>query len=346
MHASAGSVLAALVAVAACGNGGPAPAPAPTPTAAVAPVAPAARGRVVTASFASAALGVTKDVVVYLPAGYDAAPDTRWPVFYYLHGLGGDETNWIEGGKLAAAADALGLAAIVVMPDGDNSFYVDAHAPAPDYAACLRDGTGLLIPSAPKKKTCVRTAAYETYITQDLIGWVDATYRTIAGREGRAIAGLSMGGFGALSLAMRHPDLFAAAASHSGIDALLYAGPFPYERGKVTLETEPRNWGGAAGPFGAWVRGLFGPELARWQAHDPAVLAASLAPGRPAIYLDCGTEDEFMLHDGAQYLHDLLVERGIDHAWYLGPGRHDFAFWSARLPHSLRFLREHTSDPR
>ena len=326
-----------IVALAACQNS----APAPTKTQPAVAPAVAAKGRVVTERFASAALGVDKDVVVYLPAGYDADPARRWPVFYYLHGLGGDETNWTKGGHLAEAADAVNLAAIVVMPDGDNGFYTDGVTPM-DLDACLRDGTGLLDPRAPKRKTCVKTPAYATYIARDLVAWADATYRTVAAREGRGIAGLSMGGFGALQLAMRHPDVFAVAASHSGIDALLYAGPFPYAAGKVELETDPKQWGGALGPFGAWVRGIFGPDIARWQAHDPAVLAASVTQDRPALYLDCGTEDEFYLHNGAQYLHDLLVARGIEHSWYLGPGRHDFAFWSARLPHSLAFLRDHT----
>lgn len=298
----------------------------------------------ITTQFTSAALGVDKDVVVYLPAGYDAAPEKRWPVFYYLHGLGGSETDWTKGGQLAEAADTLRLAAIVVMPDGDNSFYADSTT-AVDYAACLRDGTGLFIPTQPKKKTCVRAPRYEAYITQDLIGWVDATYRTLATREGRGIAGLSMGGFGALMLSLRHPALFAAAASHSGVDALLYAGPIPYEAGKVVLETDPKRWGAGIGPFGDWFRGIFGLDIANWRAHDPAALVGELAPGRLALYLDCGTEDDFALHNGAQYVHDLLTARGIAHAWYLGPGRHNFDFWTARLPHSLGFLAEHVGAP-
>jgi S-formylglutathione hydrolase FrmB len=280
--------------------------------------------------------------VVYLPAGYDAAPAKRWPVFYFLHGLGGDETNWVSGGKLAEAADAMKLGAIVVMPDGDNGFYTDSATPT-DLAACLADGTGLLDPRAPRKTTCVREPRYETYITKDLVDWVDATYRTIATRNGRAIAGLSMGGFGALQLAMRHQDVFAAAASHSGIDALLYAGPFPYVAGQVKLETDAAAWGGKLGPFGAWMRGIFGPDIASWRAHDPASLVDTLPPGALALYLDVGTEDEFALHNGAQYLHDLLTAKHIEHSWYIGPGHHDFTFWATRLPHSLAFLRDHVA---
>lgn len=338
------ALLIALV-VAACSSNSSAPSvvardPAPRPAPAT-----AAKGTVVTERFQSAALGVSKSVVVYLPAGYEAQPAKRWPVFYYLHGLGGNETNWVKSGKLDAAADSLGLQAIVVMPDGDNAFYVDSDF-AVDYDACIKDGAGLLFPDAPRMQTCVKQLRYESYITQDLIGWVDRTYRTITTREGRAIAGLSMGGFGALVLGMRHPDLFAAAASHSGVDALLYAGPHPYEAGKVTMVTDVKDWGGKLGPLGGWVRALFGPDLARWRAHDPAALVEKVAPNSPALYLDVGTEDEFLLHDGAQLVHDLLLARKIAHTWYIGPGHHTFEFWIARVPASLGFLRDHVTAAR
>jgi len=329
----------ALLALVACGNGTPA-APGKTEP----PPAAADATRVSTVTFHSDALGVDKQFVLYLPAGY-ASTTKRYPVFYYLHGLGGDETNWVKGGHLDEAADKLALAAIVVMPDGDDSFYIDSPLSA-DYDACMRDGTGLFIPKRqPHDKTCVRANRYETYIVGDLVGYVDAHYRTIASRDGRAIAGLSMGGFGALQLAMRHPDAFAAAASHSGVDALLYHGPHPYAAGKVELLTDVAKWGVEAGDIGAWIRNRFGSDLAFWQARDPAALVDKLEPGKLALYLDCGTEDDFLLHDGMQYLHDRLLAKKVDHAYYLGAGRHDFGFWSARLPNSLAFLRDHTKPP-
>jgi S-formylglutathione hydrolase FrmB len=304
------------------------------------PVATATKGEVVTASFESKALGVTKDVVVYLPAGYAAQPTKRWPVFYYLHGLTGNETNWSDRLGLDEAADAMKLGAIVVMPDGDDGFYTDSATPR-DYDACLRDGTGLFVPSAPKKSTCVRTPAYEQYIVKDLIPWVDATYRTNASKQGRAIAGLSMGGYGALKLAMKHPDLFAATASHSGVDSILYIGPDPYVAGKAILGDDPKK--APRDPFSQWMVGIFGLDIANWRANDPTTLVDTLAPGALQIYLDCGTEDEFRLHNGAQYLHDLLLAKKIDHAWYLGPGKHDGAFWRERVPHSLAFLAKHVA---
>ena len=339
----AGLLLAVL---AACSSGkGNAPATSASGAVPVAPpTADAKHGRVETVKFQSEALGVEKEYVVYLPADYDAKPDARWPVFYYLHGLTGDETNWVRGAHLDKAADAMGLAAIVVMPDGDDSFYADSPRTI-DYDKCIADGTGLFVPKMQShRKTCVRHHMYETYIVKDLIGDVDARFRTLARRESRAIAGLSMGGFGALELAMRHPELFAAAASHSGVDSMLYIGPHPYEKGKVSLVTDPKTWGaGSLGEFGAWVRSIFGDDLAHWQGYDPASLAQKLEPGKLALYLDCGTEDDFALNDGAAYLHDLLLDRHIEHEFFLGPGRHDMAFWTARVPHSLAFLRDHTT---
>ena len=344
------ALLLAIV-VAACSNGtakqpaAAAKVSSPVPAVAPAPPEKTAKGTVETKRFKSEALGVEKDYVIYLPAGYEAKPDTRWPVFYYLHGLTGDETNWTKLGKIENAADELGIEAIIVMPDGDDGWYVDGVAKV-DYDACMKDGTGLFQPGRQaKRNTCVRSRNYSTYIVKDLVGHVDATYRTIAKREGRAIAGLSMGGFGALQLSMRHPELFAAAASHSGVDSLIYGGPFPYAAGKVEIIKDVKRWGGPFVELNRWMRGMFGDDMKRWKAHDPTTLVESLEPGTLALYLDCGTEDGFMLQHGAAWLHDLLLARKIDHVFYLGPGDHTFSFWAKRVYESLKFLRDNTQKP-
>lgn len=328
----------------ACGSGSsPAPAPAThAPITAPTGEPPTSLAREV--MFRSAALGVKKSYRIYLPAGYETS-GKRYPVFYYLHGLGGSEDNWVEGGELDTTADAMKLEAIVVMPDGDDAFYVNGVAPV-DFDACMAEGKGLFMPGhEPKRSACVHKRDYDTYITQDLIGHVDATYRTIATREGRAIAGLSMGGFGALQLSVRHPELFAAAASHSGLLALLYGGPVPYEKGKVKELEDLRTWGGPFVEMRRWMFGLFGEDIAQWRKHDPATLLAKLEPGTLALYIDCGTEDEFLFHNQAAYVHDLLLDRKIEHEYYSGPGRHNFGFWKKRVGESLRFLRDHTSKP-
>jgi hypothetical protein len=140
---------------------------------------------------------------------------------------------------------------------------------------------------------------------------------------------------------MRHTDLFSATASHSGVDALLYVGPHPYEASKVQILDDVKTWGAVVEPIGSWVRAIFGPDRANWEAHDPAFLVQKLDPKALAIYLDCGTEDIFGLDAEAAYLHDLLTARGIAHSYYIGPGRHDFSFWKERISHSLAFFGAH-----
>jgi enterochelin esterase-like enzyme len=162
---------------------------ASVPAPARADAAPAPAGTVREVTFHSDALGVDKRYVVWLPAGYDTAK-RRYPVIYMLHGLGGTERDWVDAGHIDAAAQKLGLQALIVMPDGDASFYVDSATPA-DYDRCMHaDTVPFLNARAPREGYCVRQARYETYIVKDLIGHVDATYRTVAERRGRAIGGL------------------------------------------------------------------------------------------------------------------------------------------------------------
>lgn len=328
-----------VVFLAACGGNQEPAAPPPPPTPAPAPVA-TAHGTLEERTFHSDALGVDKTYVVYLPAGY-AAAQTKYPVFYYLHGLGGDEHSWIKGGHLDDAADKLGLQAILVMPDGDDGFYFDSDMKV-DYETCLKDGTGLFMAATKNlKKTCVKQAHYETYVVKDLIGDVDAHYRTSGAR---GIAGMSMGGLGAWSLGLRHPDLFAAAASHSGYLGLLYLGPHPYEAGKVQMIPAIKS-GTSGNELIDYVVGLFGHDRAKWEADDPELLIAKVEAGKPALYLDCGTEDEFHFQDVAAYIHDQLTARHIDHAYFIGPGHHNFEFWLPREIESLRWLQEHVAKP-
>lgn len=321
-----------------CASSGASPTgPAPTtPAAAPGLAAPVAGGpgTVATQTFRSAALGVDKSYRVYLPAGY-AQSRRRYPVVYLLHGISGDESNWLELGDLAGAADRMRLQAIVVMPDGDAGFYANSVTPA-RYEEC-NSGVSPFEEKSPRASTCVHEADYEDYIVRDLIAEVDARYRTVAERRGRAIAGLSMGGFGALSLAMRHRDLFSSAASHSGVLALFYQGPHPYDAARVVLLQDVSRWGVNAGPFGPWIRGIFGPDPRNWRAHDPATLAEELRDGDLAIYIDCGTEDDYLLQNHAAYLHDVLARRGIRHHYELLPGRHDWSFWKDRIDDSLKF---------
>ena len=324
----------------ACAHQAPPSSPAvseASPAAAPAAAATPTKGTVATKSFHSDALGVDKSYMIYLPAGYDAEATRRYPVIYMLNGLGGDETNWIEYGHADAAADTLGLQAILVFPDADSSFYVNS-ATALNYDECVAKGTGVFGRVADRKSFCVRTPRYEDYMTKDLVAHIDATYRTIPERRARALSGNSMGGFGALQLSFRHPDLFGSAVSHSGVDALLYAGPYPYDAAKVQLVEDVTHWGEKAEPLGGWIRGVFGSDLANWKKYDPAVLATELKDGAVAIYLDGGTADGFGLNAGDEYLHDVLTAHHITHAYTMVEGgKHDFSLWSQRVDDGLAF---------
>jgi len=331
----------ALALVAACApkaSTGEAPAP---PAASAAAAASTAPSRVVTEHLHSDALGVDKSVQVYLPRGYDAQPGRRWPVFYYLHGLGGDETNWVSRGKLDAAADQLALAAIVVMPDGDDSFYVDSALPI-DFDQCKKDGAGLFNPGhEPFDTACVRTRAYETYVARDLVGWVDAHYRTIARRDGRAIAGLSMGGFGAVRYAEDRPGSFAYVASFSGAVDLKDYGT----RGVIS-EQAGQNGFNPYGPFGNPFPGFD----ATYNAVDPVSRAARLQGVGVALYVGSGNTNydaiEGTMAKSAAKMDQALTAAGVPHFYWNygrpGPtapygcdGGHNFGCWNFAFKDAL-----------
>jgi S-formylglutathione hydrolase FrmB len=240
-------------------------------------------------------------VRVLLPTGYGSAAGRRYPVLYLLHGADSDYRSWTRYGD--AQAITAHAAMIVVMPDGGpNGWYTDWYEGAR--------------PVQPR---------WETFHVGELVPWVDATYRTIATRGGRAIAGLSMGGYGALSYAARHPGTFAAAASFSG-----------------ALEV---------GSADAW--GQRSANEARWRAHLPISLAPRLRslalvelrtgdgrpgpldrratrPGCPACAL------ERYLHAGNVRLHVRLRALGIRHVWDdYGPGTHDWPYWRRDLRETL-----------
>src|SRR5262249_7118829 len=141
--------------------------------------------------FDAPSVGRTLKYQIILPRGYETDTGRRYAVLYLLHGLTSNYTAWAKlgAGRAAASFDDL----IVVSADAGNSWYVNW--------AESEEG---------------QKNAWEDCIVKDLVGHIDATYRTIASRDGRAINGLSMGGYGALTLGLRHPDMFCAIGSHSG----------------------------------------------------------------------------------------------------------------------------------
>ena len=186
-----------------------------------------AQGTVRTDTLWAQSLGIRKALTVYLPPSYGKSPSRRYPVLFYLHGLYGNERNWVEQGALSRTLDSLAAAgkpeAIVVMPDGDDGWYTTWNQLI-DASVCRSDTTR----REPAATYCVPWPHYDDYIANDIVSHVDRHYRTIPQRASRGIAGLSMGGYGAITLALTYPHVFGAAASHSGVLSPRYLGPKPY----------------------------------------------------------------------------------------------------------------------
>jgi S-formylglutathione hydrolase FrmB len=272
--------------------------------------------------FRTPALAEDTRVRVLLPAGYDPSGNTRYPVLYLLHGASLDSAAWTNAGD--AEAISAGYPLIVVMPDGGYFGY---------YADWWNFGLG----GAP---------AWETYHLSQLLPWIDAHFPTVADRDGRAVAGLSMGGLGAMSYAARHPDLFTAAASFSGaIDTnFLLAPPI------VEISTIAHGYHLPAA--------VFGPRLTdevRWRGHNPLDLAENLRG--LLLQLDTGNGQpdsagagldpvEGAMYDMAVKVHERLTGLGIDHIWdAYGRGTHSWPFWQRDLRQFLPRLMERFAHP-
>jgi len=301
-------------------------------------------GRVVTDSLWSYALGTYKQVVVYLPPSYEQST-ARYPVAYYLHGWSGNETNWVKAGRLDASMDTLvarGMPEmIVVMPDGDDSWWTTA-AGLPDVPACVRT-----LPSyaGDPATFCVPWPHYDDYVAYDLVRWVDRTFRTKADRAHRGIAGLSMGGFGAFLLSLQYPELFSAAASHSGVLwPLEWAPDGVYARVAGT----PDSVWTATRSGAVWKSRqlVFGRDTTAWYARDPLrMLDRARARGvpLPALRADCGDADLYL--PGNRAFRDGVIARGVPIAYEEHSGRHDWNYWRTQVRGSLQWLAARLATP-
>lgn len=251
--------------------------------------------RVETVQFKSKLVGAVLPYKVVLPASYAAErkePSSRHPVLYLLHGFTGHYDNWLSKTKLAEYASLYNF--IIVTPEGNNGWYTDSA-------------------TRPNDK-------YESYIVQELIPDVQSHYRTIEAREGRAIAGLSMGGYGALKFGIKYPQMFAFAASLSGaLDAAVWTENDLRDFGADL----PRSIMETFGPAGSPVRAT--NDLTKLVREFPAERLKEL----PYFYLDCGTEDGLLQF--SRNLSALFVERKIPHEFRQLPGTHDWAYWDAQV---------------
>ena len=300
---------------------------------------------VVADTFWSQALGIRKRVMLWLPPSYASQPARRYPVAYYLHGAQGDETNWLVHGRLAPVLDSLVAAGmpemIVVMPDGDDGFYTTWNFLG-DWAGCRRNRP----PNAePADAYCVPWPHYDDYIARDLVAFVDRRYRTLADRRHRGIAGLSMGGYGAMALALAYPDVFSAAASHSGVvTPALGDGKLTVLRTRFDVDSLR-----AAYPRWLWPmeEAAFGKDSIGWAARDPANLATRLHHRNPrlmpALYVDCGTEDFLLAQNRA--FRDALRGSSISITYVEHAGSHSWDYWRLHAPESAAWLAARLAVP-
>ena len=250
-------------------------------------------------SVQSAALGRAMKYRVLLPADYGTS-QRRYPVLYLLHGLGGDYTDWTTRSNIAEYSRTLPL--IIVMPDGENSWYTNA----------------------------VNTPAdrFEDYILTDLQAHVVRKYRTINSRYGRTIAGLSMGGYGALKMALKRPGTFAVAASFSGA----FSATRHAEMVKLIRSEDER------------LRRIYGDdESAVRRENDLYTLAAAAKPGAvPYIYIDCGIADALV---GAnREVVSALHGRGVAYEYHEVAGGHSWDYWDRRIREFLPMLMKKLSN--
>ena len=324
------------------GSGAIVGAPVPVASDSIATTWP--RGLVRVDSFAAPSLGVTKRYVIYLPPSYATERRRRYPVAYYLHGLYGDETNWVRWGRLDRAMDSLVAAGmpemIVVMPDGDDSWYTTWERPLA-YDACA---AGPL--REPAERYCVRSPRYDDYIVKDVVRHVDSTWRTRADARHRAIAGLSMGGLGAMNLSALHPDIYSAAASHSGVLGPLFIGPRPFAEPlhyASDMQELEKGWGSAI--FRTAVP-AFGGELSTWWRRDPARLLRDAKLARrslPALLADAGREDNLVVNGNRAFRWE-LERAGVPLEYHEYPGAHSWAYWREHVGGSLRWLSQRIAE--
>jgi S-formylglutathione hydrolase FrmB len=267
-----------------------------------------AQGRVDCNALQSHILGESVHYCVMLPPDYNAATaghsPRRYPVLYFLHGLGDNEQTLLKGGgwdliedlrKKRQVADFL-----VVTPEGKRGFYINSA-----------DGR----------------VRYSDFFIREFIPYIESHYSIRRERSERGISGVSMGGYGALRFAFAHPELFSSVSAQSA--ALIVQSP------QQTTPMPPQLSG--------WLGSVFGKpfDLRHWNQNSPFMLAKQNRPqiktSRLSIYFNCGRDDDFGFDKGAAELDRQLQVEGIQHEYHLYPGNHGAEYFLAHLGEVMKF---------
>jgi S-formylglutathione hydrolase FrmB len=244
--------------------------------------------------FYSHSLQRSAHYLIALPGNYNKTPDVRFPVLYLLHGIDGTSEDWIAKGDLIQVLQLHQI--VVVAPDGSDSYYTNA-------ALRSRD-------------------RYEDLIVNDLITEVEQHYRVRSSSQARGIGGISMGGYGAVKIAIRHSDKYAFAA---GISAALDA---------PRREFAPRRLGQSF----RYLR-IFGPSGSAYRRENDVFALAQNASSPPFLFLACGS-DESLLGVNRSFA-ALLEKRGMPHEYHEAAGEHSWDFWKREIPEMLRSADQH-----
>jgi S-formylglutathione hydrolase FrmB len=246
---------------------------------------------------------------VYLPSGYDAAvkqqPRRRYPVLYFLHGLGDNEQTLFNSGGWTLLDDLRSQHKmgdfLIVAPEGRRSFYINSA-----------DGS----------------VRYSDFFLQEFMPLIEKTYSLRPGRQGRAISGISMGGYGALRFAFAYPELFSAVSAQSA--ALITESPQALDR------TE-----GTGVPILSVLAPVFGKpiDVRHWNENSPLLLARKNAAAlhTMAIYFNCGQEDNYGFEKGAADLHEELVKEHVKHEYHAYPGDHSLTYFLSHFAEVMEF---------
>jgi S-formylglutathione hydrolase FrmB len=245
---------------------------------------------------------------VYIPSGYDAGvkqqPARQYPILYFLHGLGDNEQTLFNSGGWTLLDDLRKQHKmgdfLIVAPEGRRSFYVNSA-----------DGS----------------VRYSDFFLQEFMPQIESKYQ-IRGRAGRAISGISMGGYGALRVAFAHPELFSAVSAQSA--ALISESP---QQLNAASQTGAPLLGVLAPVFGAPI------DVRHWNDNNPMVLAKRNAAElrKVAIYFNCGQDDNYGFEKGAAALHDELLKEHVKHEYHSYPGDHSITYFLSHFAEVMEF---------
>jgi S-formylglutathione hydrolase FrmB len=240
-----------------------------------------------------------------LPASYEKETSKKYPVLYFLHGLGENEQMLMNSGGWGLIEDLRQQNKVgdflMVAPEGRGGFFINSA-----------DGQ----------------ERYSDFFLSEFVPYIETHYRIIRDRKHRGVTGLSMGGYGALRFAFAHPELFGSVSAQSA--ALITETP-------QQLNADSRG----AGPVGRLLGGVFGNpvNVAHWQQNNPFDLARKnqIQIKTQAIYINCGQQDEFGFEDGTSRMHKQLLAEGVRHEFHLYPGGHSADYFLSHMGETIEF---------